>query len=165
VTHVFNGMSGMTSRSPGLAGVALARDDVTVQAILDGVHLSPETAAVVVAAARNRLVLVTDAMAAAGAGDGSYRLGDLAISVVGGVARNLDGGLAGSVATLADVLPNAVAAGLSVEEAVSAASTRPAWLLGRRDLGALRPGERADVTVLDDALEVTACFVGGLPAR
>jgi N-acetylglucosamine-6-phosphate deacetylase len=145
--------------------VALARDDVTVQAILDGVHLSPETAAVVVAAARNRLVLVTDAMAAAGAGDGSYRLGDLAISVVGGVARNLDGGLAGSVATLADVLPNAVAAGLSVEEAVSAASTRPAWLLGRRDLGALRPGERADVTVLDDALEVTACFVGGLPAR
>jgi N-acetylglucosamine-6-phosphate deacetylase len=162
VTHVFNGMSGMTSRSPGLAGAALARDDVTVQAILDGVHLAPETASVVVAAARHRLVLVTDAMAAAGAGDGTYRLGDLEITVAGGVARNPDGGLAGSVATLAGVLPHAVAAGLSVEEAVTAATTRPAALLGRADLGALRPGDRAHVTVLDDALQVIACFVDGV---
>lgn len=165
VTHVFNGMTGVTSRAPGLAGAALARDGVTVQAILDGTHLSAETAAVVAAAARTRLVLVTDALSAAGAPDGAYRLGELDISVAGGVARNADGGLAGSVVSLAGALRNAVAAGLTVEEAVTAASTRPAALVGRTDLGRLRPGDRADVTVLDDGLEVTACFVDGVPAR
>jgi N-acetylglucosamine-6-phosphate deacetylase len=121
--------------------------------------------AVVVAAARTRLVLVTDALSAAGAPDGSYRLGELEISVAGGVARNADGGLAGSVVSLAGALRNAVTAGLTVEEAVTAASTRPAALVGRADLGRLRPGDRADVTVLDDGLEVTACFVDGVPAR
>jgi N-acetylglucosamine-6-phosphate deacetylase len=165
VTHVFNGMSGLTSRAPGLAGVALARDDVTVQAIFDGVHLAAETSAVVVTAARTRLVLVTDALSAARAPDGDYRLGDVRISMVGGVARNLDGGLAGSVSSLAGTLRHGVAAGLSLEEVVAAASTRPAALLGRGDLGALRPGDRADVTVLDDALDVTACFIDGVPAR
>jgi N-acetylglucosamine-6-phosphate deacetylase len=165
VTHVFNGMSGLTSRAPGLAGAALTRDDVAVQAILDGTHLSAETVAVVVAAARTRLVLVTDALSAAGAPDGSYRLGELEISVAGGVARNADGGLAGSVVSLAGALRNAVAAGLTLEEAVTAASTRPAALVGRAYLGWLRPGDRADVTVLDDGLEVTACFVDGVPAR
>jgi N-acetylglucosamine-6-phosphate deacetylase len=165
VTHVFNGMSGLGSRAPGLAGVALARDDVVVQAIVDGVHLAPETAAVVVAAARHRLVLVTDASPAAGAPDGTYRLGDVEIARVGGVVRNLDGGLAGGATALTEVLRLAAAAGLTLEEAVTAATTRPAALLGRDDLGALRPGDRADVTVLDDALEVTACFVDGAPAR
>ncbi|HEX7188160.1 MAG TPA: amidohydrolase family protein [Actinomycetes bacterium] len=165
VTHVFNGMSAPTARAPGLAGVALARDDVVVQAILDGVHLAPETAAVVVSAARSRLVLVTDALSAAGAPDGDYRLGDVAISMVGGVARNADGALAGSVTSLVATLRLAMTAGLRLEEAAVAASTRPAVLLGRTDLGRLRPGDRADVTVLDDALDVTACFVGGVGAR
>jgi N-acetylglucosamine-6-phosphate deacetylase len=162
VTHVFNGMSAMTSREPGLAGVALARDDVTVQAILDGAHLAAETAGVVVAAARSRLVLVTDALSAAGAPDGEYRLGDVHISMVEGVARNADGALAGSVATLVRAVRNAVETGLTLEEAVVAASSRPAALLGRTDLGSIRPGDRADVTVLDDALEVTASFVAGV---
>jgi N-acetylglucosamine-6-phosphate deacetylase len=70
VTHVFNAMSGLASRAPGLAGTALARADVAVQAIVDGRHLSAETAAVVVAAAGRRLVLVSDALAAAGARTG-----------------------------------------------------------------------------------------------
>src|SRR3970282_2538286 len=75
VTHLFNAMRPFHHRDPGVAGAALARDDVIVQVILDGVHLAPETANVVWRAAAGRVALVTDATAGAGLGDGSYRLG------------------------------------------------------------------------------------------
>ena len=163
VTHVFNGMSGVGSRRPGLAGVALGRADVAVQAILDGVHLAPETASLVVAAAGSRLVLVTDALSATGAADGRYRLGDVELLMVDGAARNTDGGLAGSVTSLVGMVREAMALGLSFEQAVTGASVRPAELVGRLDLGRLRPGDRADVTVLDDGVEVTGCWVDGVP--
>lgn len=165
VTHVFNGMSQPTSRAPGLTGVALARDDVAVQMICDGVHLAPETAALVVAAAGSRFVLVTDALSAAGAPDGRYRLGDVEVTKADGQARNDDGGLAGSVLSMPGAVRNAIAAGATIEEAVAAATTRPAALLGRSDLGRLRPGDRADVAVLDDSLEVAATYVAGVPVQ
>ena len=165
VTHILNAMGGVGSRQPGLAGVALARPDVAVQAILDGEHLAPESAALVVAAAGSRLVLVSDALSATGAPDGRYRLGDVELVMAKGMARNLSGGLAGSVTPLVEAVRNAVAMGLPLGDALAAASVRPADLLGRRDLGRLRPGDRADVTVLDDRLEVTGCWVDGVPAR
>ena len=165
VTHVFNGMSGLTSRGPGLAGVALVRDGVAVQAIFDGCHLSTETEAVVVAAAGSRLVLVTDAVAAAGAPDGSYQLGDMQVTRSNGRASNADGGLAGSVASLSSGIRRALDAGMTLEGAVAAASSRPAELLHRDDLGRLRPGDPADVVVLDDALGVTTTYVGGQVAQ
>jgi len=87
VTHLFNGMSQPTSRAPGLAGVALTRSDVAVQIICDEVHLAPEMVALGVAAASTRFVLVTDALSAAGAPDGNYRLGDLEITLADGTAR------------------------------------------------------------------------------
>jgi len=161
VTHVFNAMSGMASREPGLAGTALAREDVLVQAILDGCHLSPETAAVVVAAAGRRLVLVSDAVAAARAPDGTYRFGDVEVTKVGETARNAEGGLAGSVSPLLACVRRAVEAGATLENAVVAASSRPARLIGRTDLGRLRPGDPADAVVLDDALEVSSAYVAG----
>ena len=161
VTHVFNAMRGVVSRDPGLAGTALARRDVVVQAILDGCHLSPETAAVVVASSGARLVLVSDALAAAGAPDGTYRLGDVDVTKVGDVARNADGRLAGSVSPLLSCVVRAMEAGASLEGAVVAATSRPAELIGRTDLGRLRPGDRADVVVLDDALGVSSAFVAG----
>ena len=163
VTHVFNGMSGVGSRRPGLAGVALGRADVAVQAIFDGVHLAPETASLVVAAAGSRLVLVTDALSATGAPDGMYRLGDVELLMVDGAARNTDGGLAGSVTPLVGMVRQAMALGQPFEQAVTGASVRPAELVGRHDLGRLRPGDRADVTVLDDRVEVTGCWVDGVP--
>ena len=161
VTHVLNGMRQPTSREPALAGVALARDDVTVQLICDGVHVSPEMSTVVISAARSRFVLVTDSIAAAGAPDRGHRVGDVEVTVVAGQARNAEGALAGGLQTLAAALRCAVAAGASVEDAVAAASTRPAELLGRDDLGRLRPGDPAQVTVLDDSLAVTATHVAG----
>src|SRR5918995_966284 len=100
VTHLFNAMRPFGHRDPGLAGAALARDDVPVQLIADGVHLAAETAGVAWRAARGRLAIVSDAIAAAGLGDGSYRLGEVEVAVTDGVSRRADGTLAGGVATL-----------------------------------------------------------------
>jgi N-acetylglucosamine-6-phosphate deacetylase len=164
VTHLFNAMAAPTAREPGLAGAALARRDVVVQLICDGVHVADDLVRITLAAAAGRWVLVTDAMAAAGCGDGDYRLGDRAVSVRGGVARDDDGVLAGSVTTLAGALRHAVRCGADELEAVAAVTTRPAALLGA-DLGRLRPGDVADVVVLDDRLEVAQVLVAGRDAR
>jgi N-acetylglucosamine-6-phosphate deacetylase len=163
VTHIFNGMSAPTSRSAGLAGVALVRPDVAVELICDGVHLASDVVALVLAAAGERFVLVTDALSAASAGPGPHRLGVIELSVVDGVARRADGTLAGSVLSMAEALRAVVAAGATFEQAVAAATSRPAALLGRDDVGRLLPGARADVVVLDDALSVTSTLLGGTP--
>src|ERR687895_188804 len=91
VTHLFNAMRPFTHRDPGIAGTALARDDVVVQLILDGHHVSDETAQIVWRAAAGRVALVTDAIAGAGVGDGRYRLGAIAGRVVRRAVRP-DGG-------------------------------------------------------------------------
>lgn len=161
ITHVFNAMTVPTAREPGLAGVALTRGDVAVQLICDGVHLTDDTIRLVMAAAGERFVLVTDALSAAGAADGCYRLGEVDIVRRGGEARRTDGTLAGSVLTMAAALRRAMACGAPVQRAVAAATTRPARLLGRDDLGRLRPGDAADITVLDDSFEVSQTFLCG----
>jgi N-acetylglucosamine-6-phosphate deacetylase len=161
VTHIFNAMRRWAPRDPGLPGVALSRSDVFVTAIVDGVHLAPETVRLILASAGERLVLITDAIEAAGLGDGTYRLGDRAVHVRGLEARLADGTLAGSVLSMDQAVRNLVAQGASVERAVNAASGTPARLLRRSDLGALRVGVAADIVLLDDSLEVVATFVGG----
>jgi len=163
VTHVFNAMSTPTARAAGLAGAALGREDVAVQMICDGVHLSPETARLVIAAAADRFVLVTDALSAAGAGDGRHRLGPVEVLVADGQARRADGTLAGSVLSMAAALRRAVEAGATVGQAVAAATVRPALLVGRADLGRLRPGAAADITVLHDTFDVLQTYRAGEP--
>ena len=162
VTHVFNAMRPIAHREPGVAAVALARDDVVVQVIVDGIHLAPDTVRLVWRAAGGRVALVTDAMAAARAGDGRFRLGEVDVVVRDGVARREgDGVLAGSVLTMVEAVRNLHRLGVPLAHALAAASAVPARLLGRRDLGRLEPGARADVVVLDDALEVRRVLVGG----
>lgn len=163
VTHLGNAMPAVAAREPGPAAVALTRADVVVQLICDGVHLADDWVRLVVAAAPGRWVLVTDAMAAAGAGDGSYRLGEHDVVVHDGVARRRDGVLAGSVATLAGCVREAVRCGASELDALAAATVRPAGLLGLGppSLGVLQPGAPADVVVLDDRLEVQRVLVRG----
>src|SRR5256885_10980749 len=101
VTHLFNAMRPFSHRDPGIAGAALARDDVVVQIILDGVHLARETALVTWHAAAGRLALVTDAITAAGSGEGSYTsFGSLDVQVHDGAVRGPEGVLAGSVLTM-----------------------------------------------------------------
>jgi N-acetylglucosamine-6-phosphate deacetylase len=164
VTHVHNAHRRWRARDPGLAGVAIARDDVWVMAIVDGVHLAPESARGVFLAAGRRGCLVTDAMEAAGLGPGDYRLGDRPVRVEDGAVRLPDGTLAGSVLTMDVGVRNLVSGGASLADAVHAASTAPARMLGRDDLGILRVGAPAHVTVLDEELAVTRTLVGGVEA-
>ncbi len=161
VTHLFNAMRPFHHRDPGVAGAALARDDVVVQVILDGVHLAPETASFVWRAAAGRVALVTDAMAGAGVTDGDYRLGALAVEVRDGIARGPGGALAGSTLTMIEAVRNLHALGASFEQAVMAATAVPARVLRRADVGRLEIGHSADVVVLSDELEVERVLVDG----
>jgi N-acetylglucosamine-6-phosphate deacetylase len=164
VTHIHNAHRRWRPRDPGLAGVALARPDVFVQLIFDGVHLAPESAYATFLAAGSRCCLVTDAVAAAGAGPGEYRLGERAVRAEEGAARLPDGTLAGSLLTMDEALRNLVASGAELPAAAHAAATAPARLLGRDDLGALGPGRPADLVVLDDRLEVVRTLIEGREA-
>jgi N-acetylglucosamine-6-phosphate deacetylase len=161
VTHIFNAMRPFAAREPGLAGAALVSSDVVVQVILDGVHLADDTARLVWQATAGRFALVTDAIAAAGAGDGNYTLAGVDFEVENGVARRADQVLAGSTATMIEAIRNLVALGAPVAAALGAASAVPARIAGRPELGTLEPGSAADVVVLDDRLEIVRVLVGG----
>ncbi len=160
VTHLFNAMRPFTHRDPGIAGAALAREDVIVQIILDGVHLAPDTVRLVWRAAGGRLALVTDAVAGAGASDGSYQLGDVAVEVRNGEVRRDDGVLAGSVLTMVEAVRNLHALGVPLEDALDAATRVPARVIGS-DVGRIAVGAPADVVVLSEELEVERVLVGG----
>ncbi len=167
-THLFNGMRPLHHREPGAVGALLDRDEVSCEVIADGVHLHRTTIRLVArAAGPGRLVLVTDAIAAAGMPDGSYQLGSMRVNVSGGVARlvghtGTSGAIAGSTATMDDIVREAMAAGLPVTEVAAAASTTPARVLGLDDrIGALRPGLDADLVVCDAGFQLRAVMAGG----
>ena len=167
-THLFNGMRPIHHRDPGPALAALdaaSRGEMVVEVIADGVHLDARTVAHVFSiAAEDHVVLVTDAMAAAGMADGRYRLGALDVTVEDGVATLTEGGaIAGGTANLVDVLRLAVLeAGVELVAAVRAASTVPARVLGLEDeIGSLAAGRRADVLMVDRALRPVTVLRGG----
>jgi N-acetylglucosamine-6-phosphate deacetylase len=161
VTHVFNAMRPLAHRDPGVVGAALSRPDVVVQAIVDGVHLDPDIVRLLWRAAAGRLSLVTDAIAGAGLGDGTYALGEIEIVVADDVVRSEDGMLAGSALTMDEAVRNLVALDVPLEGALEAATSVPARVLGVPGLGRLAVGGPADVVVLDDALQVVRTLVGG----
>jgi N-acetylglucosamine-6-phosphate deacetylase len=161
VTHIFNAMRPFAAREPGLAGAALVTDDVVVQVILDGVHLADDTARLVWQAAAGRVALVTDAIAAAHAGDGTYTIAGVDFEVEDGVARNAERVLAGSTVCMIDAVRNLVALGAPLEAALSAATALPARIAARPELGTLAPGTVADVVVLDDSLDIRRVLMHG----
>jgi len=164
-THLFNGMRPFHHREPGVIGAALDRPEVTCELICDGLHVDP--AAMRLAQrlkGSGRTVLVTDAMRAAGLGDGRYRLGHLPVRVRDGRAElEGSGTLAGSTLTMGAAVRNAVALmGVSLGDAIRMASSTPARVLGlQARKGALAPGRDADLVVLDDDLEVSATMIAG----
>ncbi|MEH0110935.1 N-acetylglucosamine-6-phosphate deacetylase [Tersicoccus sp. MR15.9] len=162
-THLFNAERPLHHREPGVILALLQRPEVTVELIADGVHLHPAMLRHAATSAAGGFALVTDAMAAAGAPDGPYRLGPLDVEVSGGVARVAGTDtIAGSTLTLDRAVRFAVReAGLPLEAALAAASTTPADVLGRSDLGRLASGARADLVVLDDELTVTRVMRAG----
>jgi N-acetylglucosamine-6-phosphate deacetylase len=161
VSHLFNAMRPFRSRDPGVVGVALTRPDVYLQMIVDGHHLADETVRLIWAAAGGRVALVSDATAGAAGKAGTYQLGDIEIEVSDGVPLREDGVLAGTVLTMIDAVRNLHALGIPFEEAIGAATSVPAHILGRPDLGVLEPGGRADLVVLDDRLEIVRVHCGG----
>lgn len=168
-THLFNGMRPVHHRDPGPALAALdaaARGDLLVELIADGVHLDPRTVAHVFAvAAEDRVLLVTDAMAAAGMADGQYSLGSLEVTVSDGVATLTDGGaIAGGTAHLIDVVRCCVQrSGIDLVPAVRAASAVPARMLGMDDrIGSITAGLRADLVLTDHDLQVHEVLRGGV---
>jgi N-acetylglucosamine-6-phosphate deacetylase len=162
VTHVYNAQRRFTARDPGITGVALTRADVAVELIADFVHLAPETVLGAWLCARERLVLITDAIQAAAAGSGDFQLGDRVIHVDETAARLDDGTLAGSILTMDQAVRNLMSLGVSFVDALHAATAAPARLLRRPELGTLRPSTPADVAVLDDEHRVVRTLVAGI---
>jgi N-acetylglucosamine-6-phosphate deacetylase len=161
VTHLFNAMRPFRHRDPGIVGAALARDDVVVQIILDGIHLAPETASVISRGAVGRVALVTDAVAGAGMEDGVYSLAGFAVEIRDGVVSGPDGVLAGSVLTMIEAVQNFHTLGIPLPAALDAASSIPAGVLGNGTIGRLAPGFPADIVVVDDNLSLERVLVAG----
>ena len=128
--------------------------------ILDGIHLAPDTAKLIWSVGGGRVALVTDSMAGAGNGDGSYSLGGLEVEIRDGVARGPDGVLAGSSLTMIEAVRNLHGLGVPLADALDAATAVPSRIIGRSSEG-LVAGAPADVVVLDDNLEVDRVLVGG----
>ncbi|GAA3488754.1 MULTISPECIES: N-acetylglucosamine-6-phosphate deacetylase [Streptomyces] len=152
-THLYNAMPAIGHRTPGPIVALLEDERVTVELINDGTHLHPGAFQLAYHhAGADRVALITDAMDAAGFGDGRYDLGPLAVEVKDGVARLVEGGsIAGSTLTLDTAFRRSVTVdGLSVDDAVRSLSANPARLLGVDDrVGSLDPGKDADLVVLD----------------
>jgi N-acetylglucosamine-6-phosphate deacetylase len=164
VTHLFNAMRHSAPRDPGIAFAALGRDDVFVTLIVDGRHLADDTVRTAWRAAGDRVVLISDAVAAAGAPDGDYTLGGtVPIHSAGGTVRTADGALAGSSRSMLDAVRHAHVLGIPLVAALRAATEAPAAMARRPDLGCLEPGARADLVVLDDSLEVEQVLLDGTP--
>ncbi|MCJ1680645.1 N-acetylglucosamine-6-phosphate deacetylase [Streptomyces sp. APSN-46.1] len=157
-THLYNAMPGLEHRAPGPIAALLEDERVTVELINDGVHLHPAMLELAFRhAGAHRVALITDAMDAAGFGDGTYHLGPLEVEVKDGVARLVEGGsIAGSTLTLDTAFKRSVTIDeLPVESVVQAISANPAKLLGLYDqVGSLEPGKYADLVVLDAGFDL-----------
>lgn len=146
VTHFMNAMS--KERSEGsISSFVLVDERLSVELILDGHHIQFETAQEIIQAIGDRIVLVTDAMAAAGSHDGKYTIGKLKVKVENSIARlESNGVLAGSTLTMGAAFINAIArCGVSIEQAVSMSSTNPAKALGLKDRGSIAVGMRSNL--------------------
>src|SRR5829696_3974306 len=164
VTHLFNAMSAMHHREPGLPGAAFAHPRAVCGLIADGLHVHPEMVGLAFRMlGPDRICLVTDAIAATGMEDGEYRLATRTVYTDGGVPRLGSGSLAGSMLTMREAFMNILAfTGCTVPEAARMTSTSPAKLVGEgRRKGRLVPGYDADVTVLTPDLSVEAVWRGG----
>ena len=163
-THLFNAMSGVDHRRPGLATAALADDSVHVELIADGIHVDPALWPMIARTKPpGRLMLVSDALFLSGTNTRRANVGGLDIEIVDGRVAMLAGTstLAGCVLALDEGVANLVRSGISLPESVAAASTNPAALLGVTDRGRIEAGLRADLVELDNAYRVRRVMRSG----
>ncbi len=162
VTHLFNAMTGLSHRSPGVVGAALGTP-VSAELIADNFHVHPGLYALLHTVKGGKLVLVTDCTRAGGLPDGQYTLGGQPIFVRGIECRLADGTIAGSVLKLNNAVKNLRDhAGLSMLDAVHAASLNAANCIGEgQRKGSIKAGKDADIIVMDEDCQVSAAFVRG----
>lgn len=161
-THTFNAMRPLDHREPGVLGAVLADDRVTADLIADGVHVHPEIVSLFLRAkGAASAVLITDAISATGMGDGKFRLGGFEVEVKGGRCEH-EGRLAGSVLTLDRAVRNITQfGGWSLQQSVRLATSNPARILNRNDIGIIAPGAQADLVVLSREGQVQRTIIAG----
>ena len=161
-THTFNGMRGINHREPGVAGAVLIKDEIYGEIIFDKIHVHPDIVKLMVKAkGADKVICITDAMAATGLPDGDYKLGELDVYVINGAARlKLNDSLAGSVLTMDRAFKNMVELGYSITDAVKMTSTNAAVEFGL-NAGVIAKGKEADFAVLTDKFEVDMTIVKG----
>lgn len=145
VTHIWNAMSKDQTPGVGLAGVALDREEIAIQLIVDGVHLTDEQILYTIDKAPDRFIVTNDAVSPAGLGDGTFPFGTFEVIVREGRAVRSDGVLAGGVGSLKDSFARMLALGVPFDSALASMTTRPATLIGRPDLGVIGLGRRTTV--------------------
>ena len=145
VTHLWNAMKKKSEGEPGLAQVALERDDVIIQLIIDEVHLDSQLVIDSLKDCAGRFIVTNDAVSAAGLGDGIYPFGEIEIKVENGRATRMDGTLAGGVGTLSRSLQLMWEYGVGLEDAIDSVTSRPADLMGMGQLGRLDLGSPAQI--------------------
>ncbi len=155
-THLFNAMSALAHRNPGVVGAALASDGVSTEVIADTFHINPGLYTIIAKAKGDKMVLITDCTRAGGMPDGEYTLGGQPIFLKGIECRLADGTIAGSVLKLNNAVRNVLAhTSLSVNEVFKMASLNPATAIKASDrIGSLEAGKDADIIIVDDEINV-----------
>jgi len=163
-THVFNRMSGFDPREPGVIGAVLVHDELTAELICDNIHVHPAAMSLLTRVkGSERVVLVTDAIQAAGMPDGEYALGQQHIIVKNGVSRLESGDLAGSTLTMDRAVRNMMKfVGTPLQTSVKMATMNPAVVINvDENKGSLEPGKDADIVIIDDEINVYMTIVKG----
>ena len=163
MTHFMNAMTPLHHRAPGPIGWGLSRDEVTCDFIADGIHLDPQMLSLLLKLkGSDRLSLISDAVAAAGMGEGDFEIWGETITVKDGRTGNARGAIAGSVITMFDAVRMMLSLGGSEVEVAKMAATNPARLLGiSQECGSIEEGKRADLVALDGEGQVVLTLVGG----
>lgn len=161
-THTFNGMRGINHREPGVAGAVLISDKINAEVIFDKIHIHPEIVRLMIKAkGTDKVVCITDAMAATGLPNGDYKLGELDVYVKDGEARlKSNDSLAGSVLTMDKAFKHVIELGYPIYEAAKLTSTNAAVEFGL-NAGAIEVGKEADFAILDDSYNVDMTIVNG----
>jgi N-acetylglucosamine-6-phosphate deacetylase len=162
LTHLFNAMPSIHHRKPGVIGAASERESVTAELICDGLHVHPSAVRMAFRLFPGRICLISDSIRCCGMPDGEYELGGQVFTLRGRLATLPDGTIAGSATNLFDCMRKAVSFGIPMEEAVSAATIRPAREIGAEaEVGSIAAGRYADFVVCDADLSRRRVFLGG----
>lgn len=162
-THTYNAMTPLTHRAPGVVGAVMINDSVYAELILDGVHVNYAAAkALLRTKGKDKLILITDSLEAAGLENGKYLLGNQDVYVKDGEARLIDGTLAGSIVSMNVAVKNAYEhLELTLNEAVNLASYNPAQSLNEPLLGEIKVGNYADIIFFDDNIQIQQTMIKG----